>query len=139
MIYGQKAPGRRTQILFDLALLAWVAAWIVLGIFVGREVQGLETLADTTVRAGQALDTAGQALGGVAEIPLVGENVRELADQTRSAGQSAVESGRASRDSISNLSVLLAVVIAIVPSLPYVLLYVPVRLAWRRQTAELGG
>ena len=121
------------RFVLDAVLALWVAGWIVLGVVVGREVQGLETLSETTVTAGRALDSAGQALGAVANLPLVGENVRELAARTREAGQSAVASGRESRDSIHDLSILLAVAIGLVPSVPYVLLYLPLRLSWRRQ------
>jgi hypothetical protein len=133
MIVTRRLPRRRTRHALDALLVAWVAAWIVLGVVVGREVQGLETLSDTTVTAGRALETAGQALGGIADVPIVGENVRELADRTQEAGRSAVASGRESRDSIHDLSILLAVAIGLVPSVPYVLLYLPLRLAWRRE------
>jgi hypothetical protein len=135
MIGTRRVPRRRTRHVLDALLVAWVAAWIALGVVVGREVQGLETLSETTVTAGRALETAGQALGGIADVPIVGENVRELADRTEEAGRSAVVSGRESRDSIHDLSILLAVAIGLVPSVPYVLLYLPLRLSWRRQAA----
>ena len=131
-----RIPRGRIRFVLDVVLVVWVAAWIALGVVVGREVQGLESLSETTVTAGRALDSAGQALGAVANLPLVGENVRELAIRTREAGRSAVASGRESRDSIHDLSILLAVAIALVPSLPYVLLYVPLRLSSRRLAAS---
>jgi hypothetical protein len=131
-------PTGRTRFVLDAILVLWVAGWITLGILVGREVQALESLSETTVTAGQALDSAGRALGVVADLPIVGENVRELAGRTREAGRSAVVTGRESRDSIHDLSILLAVTIAVVPSVPYVLLYVPLRLSWRRRLASSG-
>ena len=133
-----RKPAPRVRTALDVALAVWVAGWIILGVVVGREVQGLESLADTTVKAGHALDSAGHALEGIGNLPLVGGNVAEVAQQTREAGRSAVESGRESRDSIHDLSILLAFAIAIVPSLPYVLLYVPLRLSWRSRSPAEG-
>jgi len=139
MLATLRKPSPRARTALDVALVVWVAGWVVLGVVVGREVQGLESLADTTVKAGHALDSAGQALETVGNLPLVGGNVAAVGEQTREAGRSAVESGRESRDSIHDLSILLAFAIAIVPSLPYVLLYVPLRLSWRlRDSAQAG-
>ena len=139
MLATMRKPPPRVRTALDVALAVWVAGWITLGVVVGREVQGLESLADTTVKAGHALDSAGQALEEVGRLPLVGGNVAAVAAQTREAGQSAVESGRESRDSIHDLSILLAFAIAIVPSLPYVLLYVPLRRSWRSRGPAQPG
>ena len=138
MLTGTRIPSPRVRAVLDAVLILWVAGWIVLGVVVGREVQGLESLADTTVTAGRALDSAGSALGAVGNLPLVGGDFGRVAEQTRDAGRMAIESGRESHDSIHDLSILLAFAVAVVPSLPYVLLYLPIRLAWRRLAPQAG-
>jgi hypothetical protein len=133
MITAHRVPDVRTRRLLDAFLVAWVIAWVVLALVVGREVRGLEDLSRTTVTAGQAVDSAGAALEALGRLPLVGANVRQLAEQARAAGRSAVESGRSSRDSIHDLSILLALAVALVPTLPLLALYLPLRVSWHRQ------
>lgn len=133
MLESQRVPGVRIRRILDVALTLWVAVWIALAIVIALEVRGLEDLSDTTVKAGRAIETAGTALETIGDIPLIGGNVRQLGEQARTAGESAVASGRSSRGSIRDLSILLAVAVALVPSMPVVLLYVPLRVSWSRQ------
>jgi hypothetical protein len=63
-------------------------------------------------------------------IPFVGSRVSTVADQVEEAGRSAQASGRDSRDSTENLSVLLALSIALIPTLPLLGLYLPLRWVW---------
>jgi hypothetical protein len=128
-----RTPRRSTRVLLDLALLLWVAVWIVVGLWVGREVKGLTDLSRTVIAAGLALEEAGGALQTLDDLPFVGEDVSGVGERTERAGESARLSGRSSRESIESLSVLLGVSIAVAPTLPLLLLYVPMRLAWRRQ------
>lgn len=138
MISSHRVPDRRTRRALDVFLLLWIVAWIVLGIVVGREVRGLDDLSQTTVKAGQAIEAAGGALAALDNVPVVGSNVGEVAEQAQAAGRSAVVSGRSSRDSIHDLSILLAIAIALVPSVPYLLVYLPLRLSWTREVRAVG-
>lgn len=120
--------------MLDVAAVVWVAGWIVLAVFVAREVRHLRELSDTVVVAGVAVEETGDLLGSLEGVPFVGAQVREVADDVRVAGRSARESGRASRDSTEDLSVLLALAIGLIPTLPLLGLYAPLRLAWTRET-----
>jgi hypothetical protein len=133
MLTAYRIPDARTRIALDVFVIAWIAAWITLGVVVGRDVRGLEDLSDTTVTAGRAIISTGEALGALENVPFVGGDVGRVAEQAREAGRSAIESGRSSRDSIHDLSVLLAIAIGLVPSLPLLLMYLPVRISWTRQ------
>jgi hypothetical protein len=113
--------------LFRIGLLLWIALWIALAIVTAHEVLALRDLSDTVVKTGRAVDTAGRALQTVAGIPFVGGRVSTLADQVRVAGQSAVASGRSSRDSATNLAVLLGVAVGLIPTVPMLALYLAVR------------
>ena len=123
--------GRRILVL-DAVVLAWVAAWIVIGILVADEVRNLRQLSDTVVTAGKAIETTGRALGPLGRLPLVGDQVSRVRGQIEAAGRSAAASGTASRGSIDRLSVLLAVSIILIPSVPMVAIYAPLRLSWTR-------
>lgn len=118
--------------LLDAAAVAWLAAWIVLAVLVGREVRDLRELSDTVVVAGVAVEQTGDLLGTLESVPFVGTQVAGVADQVREAGRSAQSSGRESRDSAENLSVLLALSIGLIPTLPLLGLYAPLRITWSR-------
>ena len=128
-----RTPRRSTRVLLDLAVVLWVAAWIVVGLAVAREVQGLTDLSRTVIAAGVALEEAGGALQALDGVPFVGEDVGAIGERTERAGESARLSGRSSRESVESLSVLLGISIAVAPSLPLLALYLPMRLAWGRQ------
>jgi hypothetical protein len=125
--------GVRLIRLLDAAAVAWVAAWVVLAVFVGREVRNLRELSDTVVVAGVAVEETGDVLGSLASVPFLGGQVGGVAKRVQEAGRSAQASGRDSRDSTGDLSVLLALSIGLIPTLPLLGLYAPLRIAWMRE------
>jgi hypothetical protein len=126
-------PSARLIHVLDVAVVVWVAAWITLGLLVGREVRDLRELSDTVVTAGVAVEDTADLAESIGSLPLVGGQVGKVADQVRTAGRSAQASGRDSRDTTENLAVLLALSIALIPTLPLVGLYGPLRISWRRE------
>lgn len=110
------------------ALVAWGGAWIFIGVRTAQEVQGLRELSDTVVDVGHAVRSSGETIGGLSGLPFVGGRLEEPSEQIVRAGESAVASGRASRESVHDLSILLGVSIAVIPIVPLaVLLFVVVR------------
>lgn len=132
-----RTPRPATRRLLDVFVLAWAAAWVVVGVLVARQVEGLTDLSRTVTVAGYALEEAGGALRSLDRLPLVGEDVAEVGERTERAGASARASGRSSRESIEALSLLLGISIAVAPSLPLIALYLPMRLAWSRDAGEV--
>jgi hypothetical protein len=124
------SPGVRLIRLLDAVALAWVVLWVVLALLVGREVRHLRELSDTVVTAGAAIEQTGGLVRGLGNIPFVGGQVSSVAAQVEAAGRSAQVSGRDSRDSTENLSVLLALSIGLIPTLPLLGLYLPLRWTW---------
>jgi hypothetical protein len=121
----------------DLAVVLWLIGWVVLALFVAREVRDLRQLSDTVVVAGAAVEDTGDAVASLGTVPFVGERVGEVAEEVRAAGRSAQASGRESRSSIDDLSVLLALAIGLVPTLPLLALYTPLRIAWSRDSRSI--
>jgi hypothetical protein len=124
-------------VLLDVLLIAWVAAWIVMGVWVSREVRGLSVLSDTLDRSAAAVEQTARALEPLGRIPFVGEQIRQLAEQARQAAASARASARASRDRADRLATLLGVSVALAPSAPIALLYIPLRARRLREMATL--
>jgi hypothetical protein len=111
----------------DVFVALWVAGWIALGVFVARQVLVLRDLSDTVVKAGVAVRSSGTALGTLRGLPLVGTQVRTVADQAREAGRSAILSGRKTRNSVDTLAILLGIGVGSAATVPTLVLYVPYR------------
>jgi hypothetical protein len=118
--------------LADLAVLLWAAFWIVFAVAIYHEVRGLRDVSDTLVETGRAVDRTGRALQTLGDVPFIGDRVRVYADEVRQAGRSAVKSGRSSRDHIDALSILLALAVGLVPTVPVLALYAPLRPTLRK-------
>jgi len=125
--------GVRLVRVLDVAAVLWVALWIVLALLVGREVRNLRELSDTVVTAGVAVEQTGGLVRTLGNVPFLGSRVSGVADEVEAAGRSAQESGRDSRDSTANLSVLLALCIGLIPTLPLLGLYLPLRWTWTHE------
>ena len=132
-------PSRTVRLLIDVALVGWVVAWVVLGVQVGREVRGLTELSDTVVLAGEAIEQTGDLLEQVGRIPFLGQSVGDLADRIRETGRSAQADARATRGDVEDLSVLLALSIALIPTIPLAAIWLALRLRWRRERLGLRG
>jgi hypothetical protein len=111
-----------------LAFTMWAAVWVFIGLRTAQEVHGLAELSDTMVDVGDAVRSSGETIGSLGALPLVGDRLTEPSQRIVRAGESAISSGRASRESVHDLSVLLGVSIAIIPIVPLaVLLFVMLR------------
>jgi hypothetical protein len=130
-------PSSRTLPWVDAALALWVAAWIALGVAIGVNVGDLTALSRTVVTEGRAVETVGRALRPLGAAPFVGGEVSRAAEQVQRTGASAVASGRSSASSIEALSVLLAIAVALLPSVPVFGFYLPLRIQRAREARAL--
>jgi hypothetical protein len=121
----------------DAAVALWVLAWIGLGVAIGFEVRDLTGLSHTVIVDGRAVRSLGHTLGALGSVPLVGGTIGHAARQVQQAGASAVAGGQSSASSVRALSVLLAVAVALLPSVPVVVFYLPLRLERRRESRAL--
>jgi hypothetical protein len=132
------SPRGRLFVFLDAVLILWVAGWIVYGVFVHREVEGLTSLSDTVVRTGQAVDASAEALRPLRSLPFgIGNRVARLADQAHQVALSAEQSGSDSRHSVDVLAVELGFAIALIPTVPLVAIYAPLRLSRLREVRSV--
>ncbi len=117
----------------DVLLLFWILAWLLLAILIGREIRELKRLSSTVVASSDVLHETANVLRALKDLPLVGEQVATAEDAVERAADSARVSGRASRHTIDALSILLGISIALIPTVPLVGLYLPLRISWRRE------
>ncbi|MGH3008390.1 MAG: hypothetical protein ACRDLM_03150 [Gaiellaceae bacterium] len=116
----------------NVAVAIWAAFWIGIAAYTAYKVAALRTLSHTIAKAGAATVSTGHALAALNGIPFVGGKIGSLAAQAIAAGASARASGGSVATTIDQLAVLLGISIALIPTLPLLALYVPLRLSWRR-------
>jgi len=123
--------------LFDAALVAWMTLWLVIGVATGVTLWQAADVGDTLGRAGTAIGSAGTALTDLADIPLVGERPAELGAEASATGADITARGPEVKAELRRLAVLLTIAIALIPTTPVLGLYVPLRLARRREVRDL--
>jgi hypothetical protein len=128
-----RTTSTRTVWAIDALVVVWVVTWIVLAVLIRNEIRNLNSLSDTVAVAGGAVKDTGAALHDLEALPFVGEQIGRVADQIDAAGDSAVASAAQSRTSISRLSVLLTIAIAVIPTVPVLAAYAPVRVSRFRE------
>lgn len=121
----------------DVVLGLWVLVWIGLGVAIGIKLSDLSDLSHTAILTGHAVQALGKSFGLLGNVPLVGGAVGGVASQVQAAGANIAGNGASSLSSIHALSVLLAVAVALLPSVPVFGFYVPVRLDTRRESRAL--
>ncbi len=129
-------PGGRRVFLLDAFAIAWMVAWITLGLLVVDEVRGLRALSVTAERTGRAVQQVGAALDAV-DLPFVGDRIDDAAKSVTAAGESTVASARRTRDSVSSLQMLLGLSVGLIPVSPILLIYLPLRITDVREQRAL--
>lgn len=116
----------------DALAAAWAATWIALAVVIGLDVADLHQVAVTLGEAGGVLVAVGHGLRDVGRVPILGAAVGDIGKRIATTGSDAVATSRSSGADIHQLSYLLPIVVALVPVVPVLALYVPVRiLRWR--------
>ena len=106
-----------------------------MGIAVANEVRGLAELSTTVGNVGRAMTSVAETIRA---LPLIGDRLAGPAGDVRGAGNDAVASAHTARGNARSVGALLGVSIALIPSLPVLILYVPGRVAAARERRALG-
>ena len=131
------APARGArQVLGDLLLLAWIAAWA----WAGREVWAA-TL--ELGRPGRATATAADDMaarfhdveGRIDGIPGVGDDLAAPFSGAADAAESLAEAGRSQAETVADVALLAGLAVFLVPVLLVAVLYVPLRVRFVRRAS----
>jgi hypothetical protein len=129
-LYADSPARRVRQQVGDLLVLCWVLAWV----WLSRVVHDA-TLSLTA--PGRRMEAAGTGLSGrlrdagttVADVPLVGDDVRAPFDQASRAADQLAEAGASLVRAVEHLAFWLGLSVAAVPVLLLLAVYLPLR--WR--------
>ncbi len=124
--------------LLDGLVVFWFALWLVVGGWSGYTIWELSELGDTVTESGESIHSAGQALEALGGVPLVGERPLELGKETSATGLDIADRGQQVKSQLRQLSLLLGLAIALMPTTPVLGLYLPQRLARRRDMRALS-
>jgi hypothetical protein len=122
---------------YDVAFVLWVVAWLAVGAASIYQAQQLRQLSDAAIAAGGALDETADALTELRDLPLVGAGLGEIEDRVRTAAARASDGGREAERDIRNFSIMLGLTVALVPILPLLAVYLPLRRAWARERRSI--
>jgi len=137
--YSDFAAHRSRQITVDVLAVAFMAAWIWLGVFVHSLVIGLTDFGVQMQQAGagfrETMTDVGDDLGSV---PLIGGGIRGPFDSASDAGATLEAAGASQQVAVQNLATGLGLAIAVLPVLTILALWlVPrIRFARRASTAK---
>jgi hypothetical protein len=133
-LYAETAGLRARQLLGDLAVLAWTAAWVAAGVALYRLVEKLAVPGARVERAG------GDFAGNVAEIqqkvgrvPVVGDDLQDPFGRLAGVGRTLADAGVTQQEVVHQLALWLGVVVAAVPVAALLLAWLPGRVAWARE------
>jgi hypothetical protein len=123
----------------DAGVALWVVVWVALGALVWSDVRAQAQLSTDVIKVGAAVRSTGEALGVVGGLPLVGGRIEDFADRIETMGAEVEASGRESRGSIERTAVIAGLGVGILPAALVLLLYMPARIHWRRDSAAIAA
>jgi hypothetical protein len=127
-------PGRRTrQLLGDAGVFIWILVWAEIGRVVYHAVHRLGAAGRDLHNAGNGLSHAlDDAAGQASRVPFVGSPVSgPLRDAAQAAGQVA-HAGAVEQSAVGRAALLLGLIVAVLPIVLLVLVWLPNRLRWIR-------
>jgi hypothetical protein len=133
-LYAETSGLRARQVLGDLAVVAWTAAWVWAGVTLYRLVEKLAV-------PGARLEQAGGGFAGdvaeiqqkVGRVPVVGNDLQGPFGRLAGVGQTLADAGATQQQVVHQLALWLGVLVAVVPVVTLLLAWLPRRVAWARE------
>jgi hypothetical protein len=133
-LYAETSRLRVRQILGDLAVVAWTAAWVWAGVSLYRLVEKLAV-------PGARLEQAGGGFAGdvaeiqqkVGRVPVVGNELQGPFGRLAGVGQTLADAGATQQQIVHQLSLWLGILVTAVPVVTLLLTWLPRRVAWARE------
>jgi hypothetical protein len=139
-LYAETAGLRARQLVGDLLVLAWTAGWLL----AARE---LYRLVEQLAAPGRAVEAAGTSFAAdvgeiqrtVGRIPVVGGELREPFGRLGGVGRVLADAGATQQQVVHELALWLGVVVAAVPVVALLLVWLPRRVGWAREATAASG
>jgi hypothetical protein len=133
-LYAEVPGIRFRQLVRDALVMLWVALWVLIGRGVYDLVNRLQAPGRTMQQAGERFAETLDGLGRrLADTPLVGEVLAAPLEAAAGAGRALEEAGLTQQEVVAELAFWLAVLLAAIPILLVLILYLPGRIGWMRE------
>ena len=130
-------PSGRTLRRWDLATAVYVLASLAVGAIAGWQIWSLADLHRSLLEAADALTLTARAIGLVGEVPVVGAGADQLAGSITDTAEEVRRNAVTVRTQMHALAVVVGVAVALLPTVPLVAVYLPLRVARAREVAGL--
>ena len=127
----------RHIVMFDVAVVAWILFCLMLGIGATKRVNRLGKLGDGLISAGNSVSGVGGWIGGLSQTPVVGGTFGSVADKINALGSATVQQGRDGKEAIWKAALGIGLLITLVPTLPVLAVWVPLRIGVERERSSL--
>ena len=128
-------PSGRTLRRWDLAAVSSTLAFLALGAVAGWRIAALAELHRGLLDAADALDLTARSVALVGEVPVIGDGADQLAGSITDTAAQVRADAVAARGDVRALAVVGGVTIALLPIVPLVTFYLPLRIARAREMA----
>jgi hypothetical protein len=133
-LYAETAGLRARQLLGDLAVLAWTAAWGAAGVALYRLVEKLAVPGARVEQAGGSFaDDVAEIQQKVGRLPVVGGELQDPFGRLAGVGRTLAAAGVTQQEVVHQLALWLGVVVAVVPIVALLLVWLPRRVVWARE------
>jgi hypothetical protein len=123
--------------LLDGLVIFWLVLWLLIGAWSAVTIWQVAYLGDTITNSGRALETAGTALTKVGSVPVIGGEAGELGDEVVTTAADVASRGQVVKGQLRQLALMLGLSIMVMPTTPVVGMYLPLRIARRREIAGI--
>lgn len=123
--------------LLDGLVIFWVVLWFLIGAWTGVTIWAASDIGDTITTSGHALESTGTALTKLGAVPVVGERAKALGEEVQNTATDIASRGQEFKGQLHRLSLMLGISIMVMPTTPIVGLYLPLRLARRREVVGI--
>jgi hypothetical protein len=114
-LYAETSGLRARQVLGDLAVVAWTAAWVWAGVTLYR----LVDVAEIQQKVGR--------------VPVVGNELQGPFGRLAGVGQTLADAGATQQQVVHQLALWLGILVAAVPVVTLLLAWLPRRVSWARE------
>jgi hypothetical protein len=126
----------RRRLFADALVATWVVMWALAGLTAGRALDKLSEVTRSAEGASVAVIHTGESIRDV-DVPVVGAVFKTPGEQVIRAGRDARDQARAGSTKVHRASVLFGLLVWLVPTLPLLLVYGPLRTVAAQETRAL--
>ena len=120
----------------DALVITWVILWAAAGWTAGHALDQVSEVTRSAEGAGAAIVRTGESIRDV-DVPVVGPVFRAPGEEIVEAGEGAQAQARESADYVHRAAILLGLAVFLVPTLPLLIVYGPLRYYRGRETRAL--